>query len=131
MIENNGKRVLLVDDDQLHLLWSSEVLGRSGYDIMTTNSANQALEMLDNTQYDLLISDLVMPEMKGTEFVRIAVEKQAGIKAIIMTGHGDIDSFIDSIYNSGAVEYIVKPIEVDEFVAMVNKLTGANMDGNK
>jgi len=117
------KTILLVDDDEAHVLWSRDILEQHGYEIDSTGSAGKALEMLKNKQYDLIISDLVMPEMSGIELVRSIARLRKGQKAIIMTGHGDVDSFIESVYDLGALEYIIKPVDTDDFVAMVNKLT--------
>jgi DNA-binding NtrC family response regulator len=117
-----NKRILIVDDDDAHLLWTSEVLSQRGYEITTDTSALNALQRLTTETYDLIISDLIMPEMTGAEFVRKAAGVQDGIKAIILTGHGDAESFVETVYGLGALEYILKPVEIDEFVAVINKL---------
>lgn len=118
------KSILVIDDDEAHLLWSAEILERHGYEIDSARSAERALEMLVSKTYDLIISDLVMPGMSGMDFVRRMADVREGQKAIIMTGHGDIDSFIESVHGLGALEYLVKPIEIEEFIAVVDKLTG-------
>ncbi|MBI4665760.1 MAG: response regulator [Nitrospinae bacterium] len=122
------KSILLVDDDEAHLLWSSEVLKESGYEIETTFSAEAALKMLQNKPYDLIISDLVMPEMSGTDFVRKVAGIRKGQKAIIMTGHGDVESFMESVYDLGALEYIIKPVEMEEFLTIVKKIISQNVE---
>ncbi|MDH5477142.1 MAG: response regulator [Nitrospinota bacterium] len=118
-----AKTILVVDDDEAHLLWSQEILGQSGYKIDSAISAEKALEMLQEHSYDLIISDLLMPGMSGMDFVRKIGEVREGQKAIIMTGHGDIDSFIESVHGLGALEYVTKPIATKDFINMVNKLT--------
>ncbi|MDH5510753.1 MAG: response regulator [Nitrospinota bacterium] len=117
------KTILVVDDDEAHLLWSKEILGQNGYEIDAAISAEKALEMLNCRSYDLIISDLLMPGMSGLDFVRKIGEVREGQKAIIMTGHGDIESFIESVHGLGALEYVTKPIETKDFINMVNKLT--------
>ncbi|MBF0171487.1 MAG: response regulator [Nitrospinae bacterium] len=122
------KSILLVDDDEAHLLWSEEILSEQGYRIRSTHSAKEALDFFDSESFDLVISDLVMPEMSGIDFMRRVAQKKHGQKAIILTGHGDIDTFIESVYDVGALEYIVKPVDAEEFVAMVAKLTSPDTD---
>lgn len=117
------KTILLVDDDEAHLLWSSEVLKESGFAIETARSAKEAIKLIKGKPYDLIISDLVMPEMSGLDFVRNIATIRKGQKAIILTGHGDVESFMESVYDLGAIEYIVKPVEMDEFVAIVKRHT--------
>jgi DNA-binding NtrC family response regulator len=117
------KTILLVDDDEAHLLWSSEVLKESGFLIETANTPREALKLLGDRPYDLVISDLVMPEMSGLEFVRSIAGVRKGQKAIILTGHGDVESFMESVYDLGAIEYIIKPVEMEEFVAIVKRHT--------
>lgn len=119
----SAKSILIVDDDEAHLLWSTEILTQSGYRIDSALSAEKALEMLSSRSYDLIISDLVMPGMSGMEFVRMIGKVRQGQKAVIMTGHGDISTFIESIHGLGALEYVTKPIKTRDFINMVNKLT--------
>lgn len=119
------KTILLVDDDEAHLLWSSEVLKESGFLIETANTPREALKLLGDKSYDLVISDLVMPEMSGLDFVRSIAGIRKGQKAIILTGHGDVESFMESVYDLGAIEYIVKPVEMEEFVTIVKRHTSS------
>lgn len=122
------KTILLVDDDEAHILWSREILESQGFETDSSHSAKEALEMLARKAYDLVISDLVMPEMSGVDFVRRMAGIRKGQKAIIMTGHGDVDTFIESVYDLGALEYVVKPVETEDFIAMVKKLTSSPSD---
>lgn len=122
---SDTKTILLVDDDEAHLLWSSEVLKESGFLIETANTPREALKLLGDRAYDLVISDLVMPEMSGLDFVRSIAGVRKGQKAIILTGHGDVESFMESVYDLGAIEYIIKPVEMEEFVAIVKRHTSS------
>ncbi len=119
----DARTILVVDDDEAHLLWSTEILTEHGYEIDSTCSASDALNMLSTQKYDLIISDLIMPEMSGIDFMKKVSKKHKDQKAIIMTGHGDIDTFIESVYDAGALEYIIKPVAKNDFIAMVDKLT--------
>jgi DNA-binding NtrC family response regulator len=87
--------------------------------------------MLACKKYDLIISDLVMPGMSGIDFVRQVADMKKDQKAIIMTGHGDVDTFIESVHGLGALEYIIKPIDTDSFVNMVKKLISSPQNVEK
>lgn len=131
MPPDSQKSILIVDDDEAHLMWSTEILEETGYQINVAHSAEVALEMLADKQYDLIITDLIMPGISGIDFVRQAADLRKGQKAIIMTGHGDVDTFIESIHGLGALEYIIKPIDTGDFVNMVNKLVSPAQDAEK
>ena len=123
-----AKTILLVDDDEAHLLWSAEILREKGYEVEATESANEALDLLKANSFDLVISDLRMPEMSGIVLVKKIAEIRESQKAIILTGHGDMESFIESVHGHGVLEYINKPIEIDKLVAVIDKLTGPDSD---
>lgn len=126
-----SKSILVVDDEEAHLMWSTEILEQNGYRVETACSAEKALELLAEAEFDLIISDLIMPGMSGIDFVRQVAEIRKNQKAIIMTGHGDVDTFIESIHGLGALEYIIKPIETDDFINMVNKIISPAKDTEK
>lgn len=128
---NVSKSILVVDDEEAHLMWSTEILEQNGYKVEVAVSAEKALELLEEMEFDLIISDLIMPGMSGIDFVRRVSETKKNQKAIIMTGHGDVDTFIESIHGLGALEYIIKPIQTDEFVNMVNKIISPAKDTEK
>lgn len=124
-MSKNNKTILLLDDDEAHLMWSVEILEQNGYKTDVAKAAEKALEMLEKKSYDLIISDLVMPGMSGIDFVRKIAGVRKGQKVIIMTGHGDIDTFIESVHGLGALEYILKPIDTSDFISIVNKLVAS------
>ena len=125
-----AKTILLVDDDEAHLLWSAEILREKGYVVEATDSATEALDLIEANSFDLVISDLRMPEMSGIALVKKISEIREGQKAIILTGYGDMESFIESVHGHGVLEYINKPIEIDKLVAVIDKLTGPDSDTN-
>jgi len=122
-VADEKRKILVVDDDEAHLMWSTEILEQNGYDTDVARSAEAALKMVGDNSYDLIISDLVMPGMSGLEFVREIADIKENQKAIIMTGHGDVNTFIESVHGLGALEYIVKPVDTEDFITMVDKLS--------
>jgi len=82
-----GEMVLVVDDDPLMLNVTSRMLTRNGYDVLSTDRPQQALEIVRNSPVHLVLSDVVMPEMQGTQLVREVVRLSPQTVAVLMTGY--------------------------------------------
>jgi DNA-binding NtrC family response regulator len=82
-----GAMVLVVDDDPLMLNVTSRMLTRNGYEVLSTDRPRQALEIVRNSPVHLVLSDVVMPEMQGTQLVREVVRLSPQTVAVLMTGY--------------------------------------------
>ena len=80
------------------------------------------MELISKQPYDLIVSDLMMPGMSGIDFVREIGSFEKDYKVVLMTGHADVDTFIESVYGLGALEYIVKPIDGKRVRSLVKLL---------
>ena len=109
---SNGRNgsILIVDDEIDMVGVLHNFLEENGFTVVATLSARKALELLRSHSFDLLIADLVMPEMDGIELLNAALEIDPDLIGIIMTGHGSIESAIDAM-KSGAFDYLLKPFE--------------------
>ena len=105
----NGS-VLIVDDEIDMVGVVDNFLEENGFTVVATLSARKALELLRAHNFDLLIADLVMPEMDGIELLNAAWEIDPDLIGIIMTGHGSIESAVDAM-KAGAFDYLLKPFE--------------------
>jgi len=105
----NGS-ILIVDDEIDMVGVLHNFLEENGFTVVATLSAKKALELLRSHSFDLLIADLVMPEMDGIELLNAAMEIAPDLIGIIMTGHGSIESAVDAM-QSGAFDYLLKPFE--------------------
>jgi DNA-binding NtrC family response regulator len=105
----NGS-VLIVDDEIDMVGVLHNFLEENGFTVVATMSARKALELLRAHNFDLLIADLVMPEMDGIELLNAAWEIDPDLIGIIMTGHGSIESAVDAM-KAGAFDYLLKPFE--------------------
>jgi DNA-binding NtrC family response regulator len=105
----NGS-VLIVDDEIDMVGVLHNFLEENGFTVVATLSARKALELLRAHNFDLLIADLVMPEMDGIELLNAAWEIDPDLIGIIMTGHGSIESAVDAM-KAGAFDYLLKPFE--------------------
>jgi DNA-binding NtrC family response regulator len=105
----NGS-VLIVDDEIDMVGVLHNFLEENGFVVVATLSARKALELMRAHNFDLLIADLVMPEMDGIELLNAAWEIDPDLIGIIMTGHGSIESAVDAM-KAGAFDYLLKPFE--------------------
>ncbi|HEX8949524.1 MAG TPA: NAD(P)H-dependent oxidoreductase subunit E [Dissulfurispiraceae bacterium] len=112
---------ILVVDDELVILRSCErILVPEGYRVSTTSSAKEALGILDKNQYDLIITDLKMPEMDGLEFMKQVRTKNPDINIVVVTGYPSQESIKESL-SLRIVDYLPKPFSPILLLEVVNK----------
>jgi len=108
-----GGKVLVVDDEPSILELSWKVLAKEGYSITTAHSGCEALKRAKGEKFDLLVTDIIMPEMDGLELLQRLRELYPDIAAVIITGYGTMENAINSL-KQGAQGFIVKPFTPDE-----------------
>ncbi|MGQ9615983.1 MAG: response regulator [Spirochaetota bacterium] len=109
-------RVLIVDDDSL-VLESFERLfleSQEEFKIEKTSDSREALKLIQGKRYDIIITDLVMPEIDGIQVLQKAKEIQPDTQVILITAYSSYNSAVDAMY-FGASDYITKPINLSEF----------------
>lgn len=114
------KRVLILDDDQEILDVLSQYLSKEGYECTSTTSPRKALEELASDDVDLLITDIMMPDMNGIDVVRHAKEHDDALAIVMLTALGDVTNAIEAL-RSGADDYILKPFNLSEIAVSVSK----------
>ncbi len=112
--------ILVADDESIVLSLVRDALEDEGFEIQTAASGEEALQILQRERVDLLITDIRMPHMDGTELVRRARESYPDIGVIYMTGYANLNSAKDAI-KQGAFDYILKPFELTEIRQAVHK----------
>ena len=110
-------KILVVDDESAICDALKEVLEYESYAVQTIQSAPEALKLLENEQFDLVISDIKMPEMDGLEFLE-KLRLLRDVPVIMITGHGDIDTAVASI-KAGAFDFITKPLDLNRLLISV------------
>lgn len=114
-------KILVVEDDlDLNQLFC-RTLVRNGYIALGAAEAGQALEILEEDAVDLILSDVMMPGMDGFEFVRQLRESGMTLPIMLITAKGDIRDK-QSGFLSGADDYMVKPVDLQELVLRVQAL---------
>jgi two-component system sensor histidine kinase/response regulator len=111
-------RLLIVDDESAQMRALCDTLGLEGYATHGFSSARQALTELRPGQFDLLLTDLMMPEMDGITLINAAREIDSTLGAIVMTGHGTIDTAVQAM-QIGALDYILKPFKLNVILPVI------------
>jgi two-component system sensor histidine kinase/response regulator len=111
-------RLLIVDDEAAHLRALCETLQVEGYVTRGYASAKQALAALRRGEHDLLLTDLMMPEMDGIELTNAARDIDPDLAAIVMTGYGTIDTAVKAM-QGGALDYILKPFKLNVVIPII------------
>lgn len=111
--------VLVVDDEQIVLKSCERILVLEGYAVNTATSAKTALEMLDTSQYDLIITDLKMPEMDGLEFMRLVRRKNPDINIVVITGYPSQESIKEAL-SLRIIDYLPKPFSPAHLLEVTN-----------
>jgi len=117
-VSDTAARLLIVDDESAQLRALCDTLGLEGYATQGFGSAREALATLRPGEFDLLLTDLMMPEMDGIAFIDAARKIDATLGAIVMTGHGTIDTAVQAM-QGGALDYILKPFRLNVILPVI------------
>jgi two-component system response regulator HydG len=116
----NKARLLVVDDQRNMRATTAMLLRGEGFTVEEAGSGEEALALLGQRPYDLLLTDLKMEPMDGIALLKRALESVAGLQVIVMTAYGSIETAVEAI-RSGAYDYITKPFKDGELVYRVQK----------
>lgn len=122
----NAARILIVDDEVNIRNALVTVLERKGYEARGVGSAEDALALLEAAGIDLVITDLRMPGMGGMEFLRRLHATWPGTEVVVMTAYGSIETAVEAM-RCGAYDYLVKPIDRERFLIVVEKALERHM----
>lgn len=113
--------VLIVDDDPINLKILTTRLTEAGYSFDTASGGRQALEKMETRHFDIVLTDLMMPEVGGMDVLEAVKKQSPQTEVIIMTAYATVDNAVQALLN-GAVDYLQKPINLDELYIKLRKL---------
>lgn len=113
-------RILITEDDRVQREIIADILEHSGYEVRASSSGNESLEALGEDSFDVLLTDLKMPNMDGLELMRQAKRVSPDTDAIIMTAHATIKTAVTAI-KEGAADYLEKPFDKDELLLVIGR----------
>ena len=114
------QHILVVDDEPMYTTMLRIILEGDGYTVTTAESAERALESLDHNTYDLLVLDVVMPDMDGLELCR-RIRATSRVPILFVTVRSDMSDRVLGL-RAGADDYLAKPFDPQELLARIRAL---------
>ena len=111
-------KILVIDDERSIRNIIGELLEMEGHTVKTAENGVQGYEMIGGEAFDLVISDIKMPEMDGIELLDKLIESHPVTTVIMISGHGNIDTAVECI-KKGAFDYVEKPIDMNRILVTV------------
>jgi DNA-binding NtrC family response regulator len=115
------ERILVVDDEDIIRESLTFILRKEGYNVQEAENGLVAYNKLVEESFDLVITDLEMPEMKGIELLEEIKKLNIQTSVVIITAFGSLDTAISALRN-GASDYLLKPVEFDELIIKIKRL---------
>jgi len=116
-------RLLIVDDEVAQMRALCEILGREGYVTQGFTAGREAIAALRAQAFDVLLTDLMMPQIDGITLLRTCQGIDRDLACIVMTGHGTVATAIEAL-KAGALDYVMKPFKVDHILAVLTRALG-------
>lgn len=111
-------KLLVIDDESIVRTSCKRVLSPEGYDVRVAANAFEGVKMLEEEKFDVVLTDLKMPDMDGISVLQTIKEKWPETQVIVITGYQTVDTAVKSI-KLGAFDYIEKPFTPDALLAAV------------
>src|SRR5205807_442568 len=115
-------RVLVVDDDEPHAEAVAESLERVGYECVVANSGESALRMIEEQNFDIVVTDLIMEGVGGLEVLAKAKRELPDAEVVILTGHSTVKTAVTAM-QAGATTYLTKPLDISELRTVADKVS--------
>ncbi|GAB4265634.1 MAG: response regulator [Deferrisomatales bacterium] len=120
MSMDRAHRLLIVDDEEPLLASLSQAAAAFGCHVETAADGEQAWKRLEEGGFDLVVTDLKMPGMDGTELLARLEREGRGTRVVVITGYATLEAAVECL-RKGAMDFLVKPFEVDTFLSSVQR----------
>ncbi len=111
-------KILVIDDQRSIRTTLKDILELEGYEVDLAENGKEGVEKYAETKYDLVLTDIKMPEMDGLEVLSLIMEKNSDVPVVMISGHGNIDTAVDAI-KKGAYDFIEKPLDLNRLLITV------------
>ena len=112
--------VLLIDDEEQFLKVLGERLETRGLQVNTVTSGEDALNLIDDKNYDAIVLDLAMPGIDGIETLKLLKEKNPDLEIIMLTGHATVQKGVEAM-KLGAEDFLEKPVELSVLLERISE----------
>jgi DNA-binding NtrC family response regulator len=112
-------KILVIDDEAIVRTSCSRSLSPEGYEVKLSQNGADAMKMLEEESFDLVLTDLKMPDIDGIEVLKMIKQRWPRTEVIVVTGYQTVDTAVKSI-KLGAFDYLEKPFTPDSLIAAVN-----------
>lgn len=112
--------ILLVDDDVANLDSLEKIMSREGYQVFTATEGRTALDLLRKHSVNVLITDLMMPKMDGTDLLKIARSISPETEVVLVTAYGTVENAVEAM-KQGAYDFVTKPLKRAHIVGVVRR----------
>lgn len=114
------KRILIIDDDEIIRKFLMDFFDDLGYEVITAECGEDALTKFTPQTFDLVVSDLIMPDLSGIEVLKELKAKDEKVLFFLVTGYPTLETAVEAM-KSGAYDYIVKPFNLEDLKMKVER----------
>ncbi|MBI5180875.1 MAG: sigma-54-dependent Fis family transcriptional regulator [Nitrospirae bacterium] len=118
---NKIPNILIIDDEPLMRLSISDALQAEGYNIASVESGGEGLKAIKDNAYDIVITDLKLPEVDGMQILKGCRHYSPMTKILMITAYGSVETAVEAM-RQGAYDYITKPFSMDEMIIIIKRL---------
>ena len=111
-------KILVIDDERSIRNTLKDILGFEGYSVEVAENGPTGLELVKNSEFDIILCDIKMPEMDGIEVLERILELKPETTVVMISGHGNIDTAVEAI-KKGAYDFIVKPLDLNRLLITI------------
>jgi CheY-like chemotaxis protein len=116
----NHFNILIIDDEEVVINSLSKIASLDDYTVDAVTDARKALNQISINEYDLIICDIMLPEMDGFQFLTTIESQHDDTPVIMTTGYSTIENAVKSLY-TGAIDFIPKPFTIDEMTSAIHR----------
>jgi DNA-binding NtrC family response regulator len=121
-----SERVLLVDDEEEFVETLAERMRNRGMEVATSHSGGEALDLIEDEPYDVVVLDLQMPGMDGLEALARIKKTKPDIQVVLLTGHATVQKSVEAM-KRGALEFLEKPIDLSKLSEVISEAKAQKM----
>ena len=113
--------ILVIDDEPTVTQAVVKICGAEGMTVSAAGQASEALRNLEDSEFHLMLCDIMMPELNGFQFLEELARRGIRTPVVMMTGYSTVENAVRSLTSTGAVDYIPKPFTADELLTVVQR----------